>query len=127
MVVPTSRRLGGLTFMTVNGETYDIVSDAAWNCSTIKRESMSGQSRVEGFSEMPVPCYIGATLRDNASYSVKNFNAQVNVTVTMVLPNGKSVIGAGMWNTELSEVKTMEGTFSVKFEGDDVYESGVLS
>lgn len=127
MPVATSRRLAGLATMSINGEAYDIVSDAVYNASTIKRETLSGQTRVEGYSEMPVAGYIGATLRDNSAFSVSAFNAQTDCTVVMTLANGKTVYGNGMWNTELSEVKTQEGTFSVKFESDDVFEDGVLA
>jgi hypothetical protein len=127
MAVATSRRLAGIVTMTIDGNSYDVVSDANYNPSTIKRETLAGQTRVEGFSEMPVAGYIGAVLRDNSAFSVRDFNAATDVTVVLALANGKMVYGNGMWNTELSEVKTQEGTFTVKFESDDVYEAGVLS
>ena len=127
MAVPTTGRLGGITFLTVNGESYDIVSDANWNATAVKRETMMGQSRVEGYSEMPSPGYIGATIRDNAAYSVRELNNLTSASVIMQLPNGKTVSGDGMWVTEISEVKTMEGTFTVRFDGSDVFENGVLN
>lgn len=124
-VINTSRILAGTTTATIDGQPYDVVSDAAYMVSTVKRETLAGQSRVEGYSEMPQAGYISFTIRDNGGMTVRAFNQMTNSTVTLQLANGKTVFGAGMWNTEASEVKTQEATFTLKFEGDDVTEGTI--
>ena len=51
------------------------------------------------------------------------FNAMTNVTVTVELANGKTIIGRNMWTVEAQEVKTAEATFEVKWEGFSVEEA----
>jgi len=122
MTISTSRRLAGLATMTIDGVAYDIVGDCVYLPTMVKRETVMGQARVEGFSEMPQAGHIAATIRDNGSLSVAFLNSLVSSTILLQPANGKTVIGSGMWNTEASEVKTQEGTFSIKFESDDVTE-----
>lgn len=115
----------GIASITINGSAYDVVSDLSYNCNTVKRDTLIGQSGVQGYKVMPFAPYIGATLRDNGDLTVANFNGMTNVSVVVQLANGKTVQGDGMWNTEADEVKTEEGTFAVKFEGGQVFEDTV--
>ncbi len=112
----------GIATLAINGTSYDVVSDAAYLPNTVKRETLVGQSGVQGFSELPVAGTISATIRDNGSLTVGSFNQMRNVNVVLTLANGKTVYGDGLWCTENDEVKTQEGTFSVKFEGAFVQE-----
>ena len=125
MAIPTSRRLAGIAAITVDGVSYDIVGDLVWSASSIKRESLSGQTRVEGYSEMPTPGFIEATLRDNSAFAVALFNSLTDSTVAVLQANGKSILGTGMWTTDPQQVRTQEGSFSVRFESDDVSEVNV--
>jgi hypothetical protein len=122
MALGTSRRLGGVVSFTVDGVAYDVVSDLKWRPSTPQRETVKGQSRVEGYTEVPMQGHIGAVLRDNAALSVTQFGKLTNSTLIIQQANGKTIMGNGMWNVELEEVDTREGTFRVLFEGNDVAE-----
>ena len=119
------RRLSGVASITIDGIAYDVVGDLTWSPSTVKRETLAGQTRVEGFSEMPVAGYISATLRDGGGITVADFVGMTSSTVVVQQANGKTIYGAGMWCVDAIEVKTQDGTFSVKFEGDDVTEATV--
>lgn len=118
-----SRRLAGLASMTIDGDTWDIVSDLAYKSNGIARETLKGQTRVEGYSEMPAECYISATLRDRGDTPVSTLNGKNNCTVVCLLANGKTVYGSGMWQTGDIEVRTQEATFTVRFDGNTVLES----
>jgi hypothetical protein len=117
-----TNRLAGTAFLSVDGTTYMLSGDLAYTPSTIKRETLVGQDRVHGYSEMPSQGSISATLRDAGGLVVGDFNAMTNVTVTLELANGKTVVGRNMWTVEAQEVKTAEGTFEVKWEGVSVEE-----
>lgn len=119
----TTNRLAGTAFISVDGQTYMLAGDLSYDPSTVKRESLIGQDRVHGYSEAPKPGSISGTIRDAGGLSVAAFNAMTNVTVTLELANGKTVIGSNMWTVDAAEVKTAEGTFEVKWEGPRVEEA----
>jgi hypothetical protein len=118
----TSNRRAGLASLSIDGNSYDVVSEATYYVNKVKRETLKGQSGVQGYSEMPEAGYIGATIRDSGSLTVASFNAMTSSSLVLTLANGKTVHGDGMWNTECEEVKTQEGTFAIKFEGLSVME-----
>lgn len=120
-----NNRRAGIATLSIDGAAYDVVSEAAYNVNSVKRESLIGQSGVQGFSEMPTTGYISATIRDNGSMTVGAINTLTNSTLVLTLANGKQVYGAAMWCTDLEEVNTQEATFKIKFEGANVYEQTV--
>ena len=115
-------RKAGIATLSIDGAAYDVVSDAEYMTSLVHRETLIGQSGVQGYSEMPQAPYISATIRDNGSLTVGAINALTASTLVMTLANGKVVYGDGMWNTECEAVNTQEGTFAIKFEGFAVTE-----
>lgn len=119
----TTNRLAGVAYLSVDGQSYMVAGEITYKVSSVKRETLSGPSGVQGYSEMPIPGSISVSLRDAGSLTVANFNAMTNVTVTAELANGKTIIGSGMWTVESQEVKTGEATFDVKFEGPTVEEA----
>jgi hypothetical protein len=120
-----SRRLAGIASLTIDGDAWDVVSDLAWQSTVVQRETLKGQTRVEGYSEMPMQGMISAKLRDRPDVAAQTLNLITNSTIVVLQANGKTIYGTGMWSVECGEVNTQEGTFSVKFEGPDVDESTV--
>lgn len=119
----TTNRLAGVAYLSVDGQSYQLAGEVSYSVSRIKRESLSGPSGVQGYSEMPIPGSISASFRDAGSLTVAKFNAMTNVSVTVELANGKTIIGRNMWTVESQEVKSGEATFDVKFEGFTVEEA----
>lgn len=115
-------RRAGIASLSINGVAYDVVSDLSYMPNKVKRETLIGQSGVQGYSEMPMAGYISATIRDAGSLAAASLNDLTNATLVLVLANGKVVSGDNMWCTDFAEVKTQDATFSVKFEGSTVYE-----
>ena len=118
-----TNRLAGVAYLTVDGQSYILSGELSYGVSTRKRETLSGQDRVHGYSEMPIPGFISGTLRDSGQLSVASINAMTNVNVTVELANGKTIIGRNMWTVEAQEVKTAEATFEVRWEGASVQEA----
>lgn len=119
----TINRIAGTAYISVDGKTYMLAGDLAYSPASVERETVTGMDRVHGYSEKPHAGSISATLRDAGDLTVADFNAMTNVTVTLELANGKTVIGRNMWTVETQEVKTQEGTFEVKWEGPSVQEA----
>ncbi len=118
----TARRLAGIASILIDGTAFNVVGDLVWSPSKLKRETLVGQDGVHGYSEMPLQGHIACTLRDAGSISVLAFNSMTNSTVQVVQANGKTIVGTGMWCVDPQEVKTQEGSFEVRFEGDNVQE-----
>lgn len=113
---PTNRRLAGITTATVDGTAYPIV-EFAWFPGSVKRESLTSLSGVDGYSELPKAPYIAGKFRDTAAVNVTAFNNKTNSTIVLILANGKQIQGHNMWNTGEDEVSGVEATFDFKFEG----------
>lgn len=120
-----SRRLAGVVSFTIDGDAWDVVGPLEYSPSYVTRETVKGQSRVEGYSEMPMQGYVSVKLRDRGDETVQSLNGITNSTIVALLANGKTVYGAGMWQVGEIGVDTQEGTFTVKFESDTVTESTV--
>jgi Phage tail tube protein len=110
-------RLAGTAYLSVDGVSFLLRGDFAYNPSSVTRETLTGMDGVHGFSEKPFPGSISGTLTDAGGLSVASFNAMSNVTVVCELANGKTIIGRNMWTVEAQEVKSTEATFEVKWEG----------
>src|SRR6516225_7019226 len=110
-------RLAGIANISVDGQNYMLAADLAYSPGSVARETLIGQDRIHGFSEKPRAPFISASFRDADTLTVNDINNMDNVTVTLELANGKTVVGRNMWTVEAQEVKTPEATFEVKFEG----------
>lgn len=119
----TTNRLAGVAYLTVDGTNYMLAGDFTYSVSKVARETLTGQDRVHGYSEKPVAGKMSCSVRDAGGLSVASFNAMTNVTVTVELANGKTIVGRNMWTVEPQEVKTAEAIFEVKWEGFSVEEA----
>lgn len=117
-----SRRLAGLVWLWIEGVEYEVVSQPQYGVSSVTRTTLASMRGISGYSETPKPGFIAATIRDDGTFNVRDFQDMTNVSVTLQLANGKRISGSGLWTVEAAEVDSTEATFSVRFEGDDVRE-----
>ena len=118
-----TNRLAGVAYLSVDGASYMLAGDLSYQVSKVERETLTGQDRVHGYSEKPVAGFISGTLRDAGTLSVAAINDMTNVTVVCELANGKTVVGRNLWAVSVQEVKTMDATFEVRWEGFSVEEA----
>ncbi|SIT43669.1 conserved hypothetical protein [Paraburkholderia piptadeniae] len=119
----TKNRIAGTAYLTVDGVSYPVAGDFEYDPSERSRESLTGQDTVHGFSEKPKVGSIKATLRDMGGLSLKQINEMDDVTVTVELANGKTVIGRNMWTVNPQGAKAEDATVPVEWEGPDVSEN----
>lgn len=119
----TSGRRAGVVLVTIDGEAVDVASDLVYDPTTVKRDTLAGQSSIQGYSEMPKAGKISMTLRDAQNFSVAALMSKTSSSVVAILASGKTVTGDGMWVTSVEEVNTTDGTLKVTFEGTSVVES----
>lgn len=109
--------IAGIATVSADGETYMLAGELEYSVAAVERETLTGQDMVHGYSEKPVAGFIGGSFRDSGEYDVLIFNNMVEVTVSASLANGKVITGSGMWTVGKQDVKTTDGTFSVRWEG----------
>lgn len=114
----------GLATLEIDGEVFDLIGDGTYDATILNREPLVGQSGPQGFSEMPKYGTIGGQLRDAGNLTVSAIKLKTSSSVKLVMANGKTVAGDGMFCTECSPVNTVEGSFNVMFAGI-VTEQGV--
>lgn len=114
-----TNRIGGVAYLTINGQSYMLAADLTYSPVSVKRETKTGEDHVHGYTESPTAPFISATLRDAGNLTVADFNSMTKELITLELANGKTVVGRDMWTVEAQEVKTAEGTFDVRWEGFD--------
>ncbi|MBP0492168.1 phage tail tube protein [Pararoseomonas indoligenes] len=119
----SNRRIGGIGAAFVDGLAFDLRADPMWKVSTRTRTTVAGMDRIHGYSETISPGFISFTLSDRDNITVGDFENMTNSSVSLELASGKRVSGTGMWTVESQEVNATEGTFSVRFEGEDVRET----
>lgn len=122
-----TNRLAGYAWFSIDGVNFMLAGDFTYAPASIKRETLTGQDQVHGYSEMPLAPKISASLRDAGNFSIAQINSMTNVTINCKLANGKVLVGRNMWVIESQEVKTQEATYEVKFEGFDGSVSEQLS
>lgn len=115
--------LAGIASLTIDGVNYLVAGDLKYQVSGRKRETLIGQDKVHGYSEVPRQGKISLSLRDRGDLSVAAVQAITNSTIVAELANGKTIVGRNMWNVEDQEVDTAEGKFDVVFEGVSVAEA----
>lgn len=121
----TRGRLAGVAAITIDGDAWDVVGDLEYSPSTVARETLKGQTAVEGYSEMPQQGYMSMRLRDRSDETVYSLNGKTGSTIIAQLANGKTVYGYSLWQTGEIGVNTQEATFQIRFEGPNVVESTV--
>lgn len=117
-----AKTLAGTAYLAIDGRTYLLVGDFAYNASRVTRETMIGMDGIHGNSEKPRAGMIKMKCRDYGDISIAEINQMRNVTVTVEMANGKIVVGRNMWTTGDQEVEGTEATFDVVFEGPSVQE-----
>jgi hypothetical protein len=118
----SNMRIAGVVAFTINGATWNVVGDLEYSPTTVIRETVKGQSAVEGYSEMPQQGSVSANLRDQGGTTVYSLNQLTNATIIAQLANGKTVYATPMWQTGEIAVNTQEASFKITFEGPSVIE-----
>lgn len=119
----TSFRIAGTAFLNVDGTNFTVAGEAEYCPSVFKRETLAGMSGIDGYAERFNIPHISMQLRDMGGLELGDINAMTNVTVTLELANGKTVVGRNMWTVEEQTGKATDGTVDVRWEGKTVIES----
>lgn len=120
-VTPGAR--SGIASVTIGGEAVDIAGDPKWQSNEILRTTLKGNSGIQDFSVEYEEPFISFNARYARQMTKANIMALDNVNVTMIMVDGTTISGSGMWCVECGEMNATDGTFPVKFGGRKVTES----
>ena len=109
-------RLAGVAFIKVDGRQLLLRDAAKYSIDPMERETIVGMDKVHGFSEKPRAGFIESTITDTGDLSLSDFQKMTDVTVTLELANGKTIILHNAWTTAAREVEAKEATFTVRWE-----------
>lgn len=116
--------IAGWAYVTVDGLSYSIVGEGTYRVSKSKRETMTGQDGVHGYSEVQSPGKISWKGRDSSTLNIGKLNDATNATVVLSLANGKMIIARNAWRVgDPLEVNSEDATFSIEFDSTDVSEN----
>lgn len=122
--MPSPNLLAGTCYVSIDGVSLAIVGEGTYRPSGVKRETLTGQDRVHGYSELAGAGMMSWKGRDGNNVSIAQLNAMTNGTVVFQLANGKVIIGSGMWRVgDPISVNTEDGSFPFDCEGPSVTEN----
>lgn len=111
-----TKRIGGIITLKVDGAQKQAKGSFTYNIGTPKREPVIGSDGVHGYKETPQVAYIEGEITDDVTSDLKALTNTTGATITLDLPNGKSVILRDAWYAAEGNVQTEEGNVQVRFE-----------
>jgi hypothetical protein len=112
----SNNRRAGRIFLKVDGAMFDAKGSFSYNLGEEKRDAIVGADRIHGYKvSIQVP-FIEGAITDRADLSLSDLARQENVTVTLELENGKTIVLADAWFAGEAGVTTDEAEISVRWE-----------
>ncbi len=113
-----SQRRGGITLLAIDGRRFLVKGSASYNLGRAMREAIIGQDAVHGYKETPQVAFVECTITDTANTDLSDLATGTGKTLTLVLPNGKTILfqnayAAGEWGGS-----TEEGEISLRYEAE---------
>lgn len=111
------RRRGGILQLIVNGERMDAKGNFTFNLGAPERTAVVGSDEVHGYTERPRVPFIAGEITDRGDLDLKALAGATDITASLVLANGKTVVLREAWAAGEWTGNTDEGNVPVRFEG----------
>ena len=112
------KRIGGKLHLKVAGVVMLARGSFNYSPGGFASETVVGLDGIHGTIDKPFPGFIEGELSDDGSVDVKALQGARDVTVSLALNNGKTVVGTGMSLVGELAVNADEGSMPFRFEGD---------
>jgi hypothetical protein len=112
----TNNRRAGRVFLKVDGELFDAKGSFSYNLGQDKRDGIIGADGIHGYKETPQIPYIEGAITDRGDLDLEKVCLQDNVTVTLELVSGKTIVLANAWFSGEGTVTTEEAEIAVRWE-----------
>ncbi len=115
MALAPNRVRAGLLAIKVDGKRYDAVGNFTWNLGKPLRATLTGATGVDGYSETAQAAFIEGEIRDGSNIDIEALVTADNITATLEMANGKTLVLANAWYEGEGTGNTQEGNFPVRF------------
>ena len=112
----TNNRRAGRIYLKIDGTLHDAKGAFSYNLGHDKRDAIVGSDGIHGYKETPQIPFIEGALTDRGDLDLQDLATQDNVTVTLELVNGKTIVLANAWFAGEASVTTEEAEISVRWE-----------
>jgi hypothetical protein len=112
----TNNRRAGRIFLKIDGDLYDAKGGFTYNLGRDKRDGIVGADGIHGYKETPQIPFIEGAITDRGDLDLEKLALQDNVTVTLELVNGKTIVLSNAWFAGEGGVSTEEAEISVRWE-----------
>lgn len=109
-------RIGGVISVRMNGEQVRAKGSWEFNLGRPMRGAVIGADAPHGYKETPQVAFISGATSDHESLDLEALFTAEDVTVTLVLATGKTVILRNAWFAGEGTGTTEEGEIAVRFE-----------
>jgi hypothetical protein len=112
----SNNRRAGRIFLKIDGVLHDAKGSFSYNLGRDKRDGIVGADGIHGYKETPQIPFIEGAITDRGDLDLEALARQDNVTVTLDLVNGKTIVLANAWFAGEATVTTEEAEISVRWE-----------
>lgn len=113
----SAQRRGGIIQVQVQGIVQDAKGEFSYNLGHPKRTSIKGSSgRIQGFTEEAQPAFIEGALTDRGTLDLGALVDAEDVTVTLILAVGKTIVLRDAFYCADGTGKSNEGEVELRFE-----------
>lgn len=110
------RRIGGIIIFKVDGNQFQAKGAFTYNLGVPKKSSVVGHDGGHGYKELPQPSSCEGLITDSSDISIRDIRRLRDVTVTLALANGKTIVLTEAVETSDGDVTTEEGEAQIRFE-----------
>lgn len=112
----TNNRRAGRIYLKIDGVLHDAKGSFSYNIGQDKRDGIVGADGIHGYKETPQIPFIEGAVTDRGDLDLEALAKQDNVTVTLELVNGKTIVLANAWFAGEATVTTDEAEIAVRWE-----------
>lgn len=112
----TNNRRAGRIYLKIDGALHDAKGSFSYNLGRDKRDAIVGADGIHGYKETPQIAFIEGAVTDRGDMDLEAMAMQDNVTVTLELVNGKTIVLANAWFAGEGTVTTEEAEITVRWE-----------
>lgn len=116
------QRRAGLIQLQVSGEIQDAKGDFSYNLGRPMREAIVGSDGIHGFKETPQVAFIEGAITDRGTLDLATLVTGRDLTVTLALSNGKTIVLGEAWFAGEGSGSTEEAEIAVRWEGANAEE-----
>lgn len=112
-------RRAGIIWVRTDGKLIEAKGEYTYGLGKPKRTAIVGSDKVHGYKEEVQVAFIEGATTDHPDLDLAAFVGATNLTVTLELNNGKTIVLNDAWYAGDGTAKTGEAEIPVRFESSE--------